>query len=75
MIRVLKNINGRATIDTTYNHKRYVIRPKCSISLDHNGQDEQAADYLLQTYGFLVEITPQPNFQVSEPKKAISKKR
>lgn len=71
MKRILKNINGEATVDTIYNGKRYVIGPKKTLTLDHDGNDEQAADYLLQTYGFLKEITPKANFD--NPDQKISK--
>lgn len=57
MKRILKNISN-VSIDTTYNGKNYSIKSKGSLTLDHNGKDEQAADYLLQTYGFLQDITP-----------------
>lgn len=56
MKRILRN-TSRETVNTTYNGKKYVIKPKGTIILDHNGKDEQAADYLLQTYGFLQEVS------------------
>ena len=59
MKRILKNIS-RNTVQTIYHGRVYVIKSKGSLSLDHDGQDEQAADYLLQTYGFLQDITPKP---------------
>ena len=64
MNRVLKNIST-AKVNTTYNGKKYIIEPKGSITLDHNGRDEQAADYLLQTFGFLKEITVQKSYPIN----------
>lgn len=64
MKRILKNISD-AEVNTTYNGKKYSIKPKGSLTLDHNGKDEQAADYLLQTYGFLQEITPKVSYPVN----------
>ena len=72
-LRVLKN-TSRARVETTYNGKKYVILPKGSLKLDHNGRDEQAADYLLQTYGFLRDITPKTTYKKLEIGRAHGKK-
>lgn len=66
MKRILKNINGRVTVNTIYRGKKVVIRPKCSYTATHVGE----AEYLLQTYGFLVDITPKEKYPVGEVKKA-----
>ena len=71
MKRILKNINGKATIDTNYRGHRVVIKPKHSRTCTEKGE----ADYLLQTYGFLKEITPKKVFTIpSKIKKARGKK-
>jgi len=54
MKRLLRNLSA-SRVHTTYHGRPYVIEPKATIVLDHNGDDEQAADFLLQTYGFLRE--------------------
>ena len=66
MNKVIKNINGRATINTSFKGSKIVIRPKCSYTTKHNGE----AEYLLQTYGFLKDITPKKKYPISEVKKA-----
>lgn len=66
MNHVIKNINGLVTIDTHYKGSRIVIRPKCSYTTQHNGE----ADYLLQTYKFLKDITPRKRYPIGEIKKA-----
>ena len=66
MNRVIKNINGRVTVDTNYKGSKIVIRPKCSYTTKHNGE----ADHLLQTYGFLKDITPRKEYPIGEVKKA-----
>jgi hypothetical protein len=63
-IRILRNTT-REWVRAHYNGKKYVIKPKGTITLEHFGQDEQCADYLLQTYGFLVEMTPQGIYSYS----------
>lgn len=72
-IRILKN-TSREKIETSYNGKRYIIAPKGSLKLDHNGLDEQAADYLLQTFGFLRDITPKPTYKKLQIGMAYGKK-
>jgi hypothetical protein len=71
-VRILKN-TARVVVNTTYNHKEYYIGPKGSLTLD-SVADEQAADYLLQTFNFLKEITPQVSYPVTEVKKAYGSK-
>lgn len=66
MKRILKNINGKETIDTNYQGNKVVIRPKCAYATDHPGE----ATYLLSTYGFLVDITPRVKHPIGEVKKA-----
>lgn len=61
-IRILKNPT-KVWVNTNYNGKRYVIKPKGSIKLEQDGKDYKAADYLLQTYGFLTDITPKPDIK------------
>jgi len=68
--RFLRNIS-RNRVETTYNHKKYVIKPKGTLVLEDGGQDEFAADYLLQTFGFLVDITKQ--FEIVPEKKEVRK--
>ena len=69
MQRILRNTT-RVQINTTYNGKNYRIRSKGTIALDHNGRDEQAADYLLQTYRFLRDETPKENYSYTPVPKA-----
>lgn len=64
MKRILKN-TANIPVNTTYNGKKYSIKPKGSLTLDHNGKDEQATDYLLQTFGFLKDITPNKVYPVN----------
>lgn len=56
MERIIRNVS-RQMVRTTYNGKKYVIKPKGTIVLD-SVADENAAEYLLETYGFLQDITP-----------------
>lgn len=66
-MRVIKNINGTVTVNFHYKPKQdIVIKPKHSFSSD----DDEMIDRLLQTFGFLVEITPKKVFPVRKPRKA-----
>jgi len=55
---ILKNINGKETVDTVFRGKKIVIKPKHSMILDAQKEEDRAkAQFLLSTYGFLVDIT------------------
>ncbi len=65
MKRMLRNVS-HATIRTNYHGRIYTIGSKATLVLD-SIQDEDAADYLLQTYAFLRDDTPR-NIPVPETK-------
>lgn len=77
MIKVLRNTSGRNTppIRVVIYGKPYVIAPKKTISIDHEGGDKHPADILLEKYGFLRDITKVPDYKPTEPKMAEGKPR
>ena len=62
MNRILKN-TSTAEVNTIYQGRKYHIQPKGSLTLKP-GKDGEAATYLLQTYGFLKDITPKTTYPV-----------
>ena len=70
---VLKNINGTAKVDTTFRGRRIVIKPKCSHVLDEDEEGLAEANFLKQTYGFLLDVTDliKPKEVADEDKKTI----
>lgn len=58
VIAILKN-TSRVKVDTIYNGRQYVIKPKSTLSFYE--KDDEAAQYLLETYGFLVKLPIKKN--------------
>ena len=69
MLRTIKNLS-RNKIETTYNHKPIVIKPKGSIQVDDEKSGEHLANYLLETYHFLVDVTQEVKHPMGMVKKA-----
>ena len=74
MIKVLKNINGIVTVEYEIYGKKYKIRPKQSLTIEHDGGDRHPADILLERYGFLRDITKLKKYKPTEPETAHGKK-
>lgn len=70
---ILKNVNGKEKIDTTFRGRRIVIKPKCSHVLDEDEEGLAEANFLKQTYGFLLDVTDliRPKEVLDENKKTI----
>ncbi|OQB05822.1 MAG: hypothetical protein BWY21_01971 [Parcubacteria group bacterium ADurb.Bin216] len=71
---VLKNINGKETIRTRFRGRDVIIKPKCSYILKETEEGLAEANYLKQTYGFLLDVTSliKPE-EVSDENKKILK--
>lgn len=54
---VLKNINGKETVNTTFRGRKIVIKPKCSYILKETEEGKAEAQFLKHTYGFLLDVT------------------
>lgn len=72
MIRILKNLS-RELVKTTYNNKSVVIKPKGSLTIDEDQGYRGATDYLLQTFGFLKEITPVQTYEAPKTDEEVKK--
>ncbi len=56
--RIIQNINGKATVRTMFRGRQVELKPKHSIKLDHNNEEERALyEHLLGTFGFVVDRT------------------
>ena len=54
---VLKNINGKETVRTSFRGRDIIIKPKCSHILKEDEEGLAEANFLKQTYGFLLDVT------------------
>lgn len=54
---VLKNINGKETVDTVFRGRSITIRPKHCHILKKTEEGLAEAKYLVDTFGFVVNIT------------------
>lgn len=68
-MRVLKNITA-ATVKKNVRGKIYEIKPKGSLTIIDSNENEIAND-LLQTYGFLRDITPKEIHAIPKTDKEI----
>ena len=70
---VLKNINGKETIRTSFRGRKIVIKPKCSHILKEDEEGLAEANFLKSTYGFLLDVTDliKPKEVADEDKKTI----
>jgi hypothetical protein len=77
-MRILKNLS-REWVKASYSGRELVIKPKGSLTIDESGRLKGATDYLLQTFGFLREITPITTYPTpkndEEVKKVVKKAR
>lgn len=58
MKKVVQNINGKHTARTIFRGREIVVKPKQSLKLDLDNEEEKALyHHLLSTFGFIWDIT------------------
>lgn len=56
--KVIQNINGKATVTTTFRGRTVTLKPKHSMTLDFNLEEDRALyRHLLSTYHFIIDRT------------------
>jgi hypothetical protein len=68
---ILKNINGKVTARGWFRGREIVIHPKHSYILESDEEGIAEANYLKQTFGFVIDITSL--YKVEDEKSIIDK--
>ena len=58
MQKVIQNINGKATVKTIFRGREIVLKPKHSLTLDLDNEEDKALyRHLLSIYSFVIDRT------------------